>query len=152
MQSRFLGLVVVAALLVFAVGCGGGRDSSLPDLVPVSGTVTLDGKPLAGAIVTFLPVGATKGRSCYGVTGADGRYELMENEKSKGAPVGEFSVLVNKWVMPDGSDFPKDSTQSAMDAGARELLPPQYSLDGSSTLKATVPAGGGTVDFQVTSK
>ena len=78
----------------------------LPELVPVSGTVTLDGKPLSGATVTFLPVGATRGRSCYGVTGADGRYELMETDKNKGAPEGEFEVLCNKWVMPDGSDLP----------------------------------------------
>lgn len=152
MRFRFVGLAMGAVLLSFAVGCGGGRDSSLPDLVPVSGTVTLDDKPLAGAMVTFVPVGATRGRSCYGITGADGRYELMENEKNKGAPVGEFAVLVNKWVMPDGSDFPKDSTQSPMDSGARELLPPQYSLDGASTLKATVPASGGTIDFKLTSK
>ena len=152
MRFHVVGLGIGVLLLSFAVGCGGGRDSSMPDLVPVSGTVTLDGKPLSGAMVTFLPVGATRGRSCYGVTGADGRYELMESEKNKGAPVGEFTVLCNKWVMPDGSDLPKDSQVSAMESGARELLPPQYSEDGTSQLKATVPAGGGTVDFPLTSK
>ena len=152
MRFHFVGLAIGAVLLSFAVGCDRGRDASLPDLVPVSGTVTLDDKPLAGAMVTFVPVGTTRGRSCYGVTGADGRYELMENEKNKGAPVGEFSVLVNKWVMADGSDFHSDTQQSPMEAGARELLPPQYSMEGSSTLKATVAAGGSTVDFKLTSK
>lgn len=152
MRFDFGGLGLGVLLVSFAVGCGGGRDSSLPDLVPVNGTVTLDGKPLAGAMVTFLPVGATRGRSCYGVTGEDGRYELTESGTNKGSPVGEFSVLVNKWVMPDGSDMPKDSQVSAMEAGAQELLPSQYSLEGTSQLKATVPAGGGTIDFALTSK
>jgi len=152
MRFRFVKLGVGVLLLGFAAGCGGGRDAALPDLVPVSGTVTLDGQPLANALVTFLPVGSTRGRSCYGVTDASGRYELMENEKSKGAPVGAFSVLCNKWVMPDGSDFPSDTTLSAMDAGAVELLPPRYSMEDSSELTANVPAGGGTVDFALTSK
>ena len=152
MRFQFAGVGIGVLLLGLLAGCGRGGGEAGPKLVPVSGTVTLDGKPLSGAMVTFLPVGATQGRSCYGVTGADGRYEIMENEKNKGAPIGEFSVLVNKWVMADGSDFRSDTQQSPMEAGARELLPPQYSMEGSSTLKATVAAGGSTVDFKLTSK
>ena len=152
MRFRSVGLGMAGLMLAIARGCGGGRDPSLPDLMPVSGTVTLDGEPLANALITFLPVGSTRGQSCYGVTDPSGRYELMENERVKGAPEGEFSVLVNKWVMPDGSDFPRDSTVSAMDAGAVELLPPRYSAEGLSQLTATVTASGGTIDFELTSK
>lgn len=152
MRFWLVALGVSGLSLSVAGGCGGKSDAGLPKLVPVSGTVTLDGKPLAGAMVSFLPVGATRGRMCYGATGADGRYELIYDDKHKGAPEGEFAVLCNKWVMPNGSDFPRDSKVSPMDSGARELLPPRYSLDGTSELKATVPAGGGKIDFKLTSK
>jgi hypothetical protein len=153
MRLQFVALAVGALVLSLAAGCGGGGKADLPKLVPVSGTVTLDGKPLAGAMVSFIPTGATPGRSMfYGATGADGRYELVYDEKHKGAPEGQFMVLCNKWVMPDGSDFPRDSKVAPMDGGARELLPPRYSLDGTSELRATVKAGGPPIDFKLTSK
>ncbi len=43
----FLWLLVAA--LVVTTGC------SKSDLIPVTGTVTLDGKPLDGAAVSFVP-------------------------------------------------------------------------------------------------
>lgn len=152
MRFDLVGFGFGAVLLSIAAGCGGGGGPAPPPLVPVSGTVTLDGKPLANASVTFLPVGGTRGaRSPYGFTGADGRYELVFDNEHKGAPEGEFEVLCNKWVMPDGSDFPRDSGQSPVEV-AKELLPSHYSQEGMSKLRATVPAGGGTIDFQLTSK
>ncbi len=151
MRFHVVGAGLGALLLTVVAGCNkGGSDA--PPLVPVSGTVTLDGKPLANASVTFLPVSSTRGgRSPYGFTGPDGRYELMYDNEHKGAPEGQFEVVCNKWVMPDGSDFPRDSGQSPIEV-ARELLPPNYSQEGMSELKATVPAGGGTVDFALKSK
>jgi len=151
MRLDLVGLGLGALLLSIAVGCGKAGPEA-PPLVPVSGTVTLDGKPLANASVTFLPVAGTSGaRSPYGFTGPDGRYELMYDNEHKGSPEGSFEVVCNKWVMPDGSDFPRDSGQSPIEV-ARELLPPNYSQEGMSELKATVPAGGGTIDFELKSK
>lgn len=153
MRIRAIALGLCAPLLLAAAGCQSeDRFSSLPDLVPVSGTVTLDGEPLSGASLMFLPVGATKGQTCYGATDASGRYELMVSKEHVGAPVGEFEVVVNKWVMPDGSDFPKDATVPPGEAGAKELLPPHYTTEGMSKLKATVPAGGGEINFDLSLK
>jgi hypothetical protein len=152
---RFPWVAWGASALLWAgiVGCGGGPKADLPKLVPVSGTVTLDNKPLSGATVTFVPVGSTRGRGCYGGTDADGRYELMYDAKHKGAPSGEFAVTCSKFVMPDGSDFPRDSKVSPWESNAKELLPPCYSQDGMSELKATVPPDGGkNLDFKLTSK
>jgi hypothetical protein len=74
----------------------------------------------------------------------------MYDAEHKGAPEGQFAVLCNKWVMRDGSDFPRDSKVSPLESDARELLPPRYSQDGMSELQATVPAEGGTIDFKLT--
>ena len=101
----------------FVLGCSGsllarwfiprlGRlNADLPDLVPVSGTVTLDGKPVSGVTVTFIPTGATGGGASYGATDASGKYELKSNDGRPGAVAGEFKVACNKWVKADGSDF-----------------------------------------------
>ena len=51
------GLALIT-LSLFFIGCGGGAASDAPDLGQVSGVVTMDGKPLEGAMVTFEPTGA----------------------------------------------------------------------------------------------
>jgi hypothetical protein len=137
------------ALVSLAIaGCGGSK-ADLPPVVPVSGTVTLDGKPLANAGIVFIPVGQTRGGTCSGATDDNGRYELTDRDGRKGTTVGEFKVTCNKWVMPDGKDFPRDSKVSPLESNARELLPPRYSNEAQTQLKATIPEGGKTVDFEL---
>jgi hypothetical protein len=116
------------------------------------GTVTLDGKPVTGALVTFIPTGSTRGKGAYGVTDASGRYELAEDGSSKGVPAGEYRVVCNKWVMPDGSDLPRDSKVAPDEAGAKEFFPRKYSSEAETELRATVSASGGTIDFKLTRK
>ena len=77
MRTLSVGLVSCALLAVTLAGCPtGGRE--VPDLVPVSGTVTLDGEPLAGASLMF-------GGVAYGDTDASGRYELTYMGQEKGS-------------------------------------------------------------------
>jgi hypothetical protein len=141
-----------AICLTLAIAGCEGRDPSLPDLVPVTGTVTLDDKPLSNASLQFIPSGSTVGTGSGGATDAEGKYTLRTAHDGVGAPVGEYRVLISKYKRPDGSDFPLDSPEGPMDAGADESLPPQYSDPEKSTLTATVPAGGGTIDFPLKSK
>ena len=55
MRRVFGMLSISVVLMLVVVGCNGGGDAGLPDLVPVSGTVTLDGEPCSGVGVSFLP-------------------------------------------------------------------------------------------------
>ncbi|HUT95132.1 MAG TPA: carboxypeptidase regulatory-like domain-containing protein [Thermoguttaceae bacterium] len=152
MRIQSVGLVTCASLLLVFAGCPGGGAKELPDLVPVGGTVMLDGEPLSGATVTFIPVGATRGRACTGLTDASGRYEIKADAGHKGAPVGEFQVTCAKWVMEDGSDFHSAEGLSPLEAGAQEKLPPKYSSETETELKATVPAGGSdSINFELSS-
>jgi hypothetical protein len=130
------------AILSLLTLCGcGNREAK------VTGTVTLDGSPLSGAVVSFRPAGATAGTVLTGRTAADGRYTLGATRRGATIAAGEYKVTISKLVMPDGSDFPADSPVAPIDSPARESLPPDYSDPERTTLTALVPEGGGTVDF-----
>ena len=53
------GYLIRLCMLALLAGCGG--NSNLPKLMPVTGTVTLDGKPLSGVMLSFVPIGSTHG-------------------------------------------------------------------------------------------
>lgn len=59
---------------------------------PVEGVVTLDGKPVEGASVAFMP----KAKGCLGVaaTDAEGRFALKEMDRYEGVMPGEYRVAV----------------------------------------------------------
>jgi hypothetical protein len=150
-MHRYTRFGLLALLAASHTGCG-GHNAGLPKLVPVSGRVTLDHKPLSGAMVAFIPAGNTRGRGATGYTDAQGRYELHDPEGQKGAPAGEYRVIVTKLLMPDGSDFPLDSGVAPIDSPARQILPARYSDDRQTTLKALVGDQGGTLDFALESE
>ena len=136
-------------------GCGGGGADPGKG-VPVSGTVTLDGKPLEGASVTFMS-GTFAG---FGVTDAQGKYRLVQ-----GALPGSNKVVISK--IEGGAEALTDDPDSGIDAGMREaeamgnpegemptapkdLVPAEYSDSAKTKLKYDVPAGGATgVDFNI---
>jgi hypothetical protein len=83
--TTWLPLVVAFALH----GCG-GEDGP----VPVEGVVRLNGAPVAGATVSFLPEGG--GRPAVGATNRDGRFRLTTFESGDGALPGRYRVVVTK--------------------------------------------------------
>jgi hypothetical protein len=75
--------------LVVGAGCGGkGR------LHPVEGVVTLNGTPVEGATVMFVPEG-DKGEHAHGLTDAAGHFTLKTNNQN-GVYPGKYKVLVSK--------------------------------------------------------
>src|SRR5262245_34491084 len=96
-------------LLSLLLVVGGCKDSDTGDLVPVTGTVTLDGKDLANAVLRFEPTGETKGQGGIGVTDASGKFAIKGRNGKEGVPPGTYKVVISKLVMPDGSDAPPDS-------------------------------------------
>lgn len=82
--------MLVAVTMVATAGCGGDQ---LP-VVPVTGTITLEGAPLADALVEFQPFDP-QGSPSYGSTDASGKYELAFSHTRKGAWVGEHLVRIS---------------------------------------------------------
>lgn len=80
-------LHVMAGLLTIA-GCSDGR----PELVPVTGRVTIDGEPLTRGVVRFATVG---GRMSGGALDEQGKFTLTCFENSDGALLGQHRVTVS---------------------------------------------------------
>jgi hypothetical protein len=93
--------IVCALGLIVLAGCGGTKR------LPVAGTVTLDGKPLDDAIITFAPdadKGNTTQISCSSPV-KEGRYELKTTgttraDSGSGAPPGWYKVIVRPQSKP----------------------------------------------------
>jgi hypothetical protein len=119
-------------LLFLGLLFGGCRKAG-PELAPVSGRVTLVGKPLENADVVFQP---DNGKSpAFGRTDADGRYELAYKRGVMGGPVGQNTVQIRV---------------------SRELVhkPPNIAakFNSKSELRREVKAGQNEFDFDVTTE
>lgn len=112
---RVVLLVMVAA---WGLGCGGG---STEDLVSVSGTITLDEKPLEGATVAFIPAKSKQTQPSWGFSDAAGKYHLKTAEGYDGICLGEYRIVVSKLTMQDGSPIPKGSQTGGADG--LEIVP-----------------------------
>jgi hypothetical protein len=128
-QGRIWGMMAVGVVL-FVSGCG----RSGPGLGAVSGKVTLDGQPLHGATVEFQP---SEGRGSFGVTDAQGLYQLSFTEAQQGAVLGKHTVRIT-------SDNEDDDRKS----DAR--IPARYNR--LSELTAEVQAGSNECSFELQSK
>ena len=137
---------VCLLLAVVLSGCGGVSDSR-PPVMPVKGTVLLDGKPLSGAMISFIPIGETRGAGGGARTDTAGRYELTSAHGDKGAPLGQYKVIVSKSVMPDGSDYHVESMPPPIQSTVRQILPSKYTNPSSTVLKATIRDGVNTIDL-----
>ena len=132
---------VVASILAFAVvGCGGSRTS------PVSGVVLLDGKPLAGASVQFIPQGT--GRDATGETDSSGQFAMSTFQARDGVIPGTYKVVIAPPTgVADTAQYA--SAEDAMSAApkaakkaAGPAFPEKYSRADQTPLTQEVPAKG----------
>jgi hypothetical protein len=113
-------------------GCSGDDRG----LAPVSGTVRLNGKPLANAYVSFWPE-ENGVRAASGTTDANGHYRLTTFQPYDGARVGKHRVAVRAEEVPEGP--PKAADDITAKRG-KLLTPPRYSVPDTSGLSAEVIA------------
>jgi hypothetical protein len=132
-------------LLLASVGCGG------PKTVVVDAVVTLDGEPLAGATVLFVPEEGSRGRPAHGLTDLDGSLLLTTFDDDDGALPGAYRVVVMKSEgmieQPQGERSSEEWARSHYERvvareGKKPLVPPMYSDQATTPLHCTVPAGG----------
>ncbi|MFO0908471.1 MAG: carboxypeptidase-like regulatory domain-containing protein [Isosphaeraceae bacterium] len=123
-----------------------------PRLIPVGGHVRLDGKPLEGAIVIFLP-SFSEGTHSTGETNAKGEYSLS-TIYGPGSSVGDYRVAISLIISPDGK--PVSQAQRSGNVvppellRGREIIPPRYSDLSKTEFHATIlPSGPSNFDFDL---
>ena len=129
-------------VLVLALGCGDSKRAS------VSGTVTLDGKPLPNALVSFQPDGEGQvdaGPGSTGRTDEKGEYTLQVSGGGKGAVVGWHKVKISCPV-EDGPSNPDEDRRTPQ----KDRVPLRYNRN--SALKFEVKPGSNTADWPLTTK
>lgn len=130
MRSHFY-LVTAIALLATAVGCNSGKPMG-----QVQGKVTLDGMPVKGLEVNFLPKDPALGTTATGYTQTDGTYKLYYPGDQEGAPVGDYTVSIA-------------GGETSEETGARVTVPAKYNAQ--TELARTVAPGENNFDFELTS-
>lgn len=92
-------LGALACCVLFLGGCGG---ADRPDLVTVTGQVTLNGQPLAGAAVSLQrdPPDSKYGRPARAMTDASGNFTPNTYGDTPGIPPGKYQVAVMKQEVP----------------------------------------------------
>lgn len=110
---RWFGGALGLAVCLSLAGCGGGV-ADKPTVGKVSGVVTLEGKPVAGATIVFNPDNArsTTGPTSSAITGPDGKYTLMAPGGEEGAVVGFHKVTVS-CPPPPGESSSNSGTPAA---------------------------------------
>ena len=142
-RTRWRGRVVLVGLLILLgpvlCGCGGGG----LDRLPVAGSVTLDGNPLADGSITFIPTG--EGVTAGGKI-ADGQYEIP---RSDGPVPGSHQVRINA-SEPTGETI-IDPAGDIEVPQMRSLIPPKYNVQSELTAEVTAD-GPNRFDFELSSQ
>lgn len=117
--------------------------------VPVKGIVNLDGVPLAGAMIAFVPENSDSSAVGHGWTKPDGSFELM-SLKEVGALPGEYRVVVTKRIPINGvAADPLKLAQEALMKGepftdsselTKSVVPEDYGNPNRTPLRCSVPA------------
>jgi hypothetical protein len=117
----------------------------LPRTISATGTITMDGTPVSGATVVFLPRDR-EGKPASGLTDGKGNFALQTYFNSKASPdgalPGDYDVLVSKIdvdrqrINPTGAVW----TGGVPEWAIEHLLPKKY-LRPESGLTATVKEG-----------
>lgn len=136
-----LKIILCILISLLLAGCGGVGDA--PDRRIVTGNVTLNGTPLEGGVIRFLPqpsgpIAAGKIR--------DGKYEVTNKG---GVPLGKHKVEIKGTpILPDNTT---GMSLGEIDAATKPAIkvPEKYYKD--SQLEATVEAGSDpfNVDFEL---
>jgi len=126
----------------------------------VAGTVTLQGKPVAGAAVTFVPAGE-EGEAASAITDSNGKYALTTFRAGDGARPGEYRVKVSKQELAavDPSKMVKNLSieeeqkiyveNKRPPPPAKSLIPSKYQDDHTSGLIHKVEKKPTTFDIKI---
>jgi hypothetical protein len=152
-MSRRLFFVMLIGLIVVAAVSGCGR--RIPAIVPVQGTVLLNGKPLPKAQVQFIPQRSDLGAefTSTAVTDENGGFTLTCGYRDlSGATVGQHTVVVSESPLPEELRNTRDyrDIERYKTKLANRPIPPRYGSASQSPLRVEITEGQGEVKLELT--
>ena len=135
--------IYIYGVVFLVIGCCvTGCKEKGPDLKPVTGTVTADGKPLIGAAVEFH---SEVSSSSYGKTDENGNFTLSYATGKPGAALGKHRVAIlggstDPSKVPSAP--PADTTPTDPDREAPPVVDSPPSKTDNYNLSAEVTAAG----------
>jgi hypothetical protein len=133
---RALPVAGLIALCLSTLGCSGDR-------AKVSGTVTLNGRPIEEGAITFIPVEGTQGPGS-GAAIRDGQYHIPAD---KGVTVGKNRVELRAFINTGRKVKDPTAAPGALTDERVPAFPPEY--NDRSTLVRDVRRGSNTLDFDI---
>lgn len=128
------------ASLPLLSGCG----PSKPEIVPVTGVVTLDGRPVEKAGVALVPPGELSGLlPACGLTDAEGNVSLTTEKVGSGVVPGDYQITVTK-KETTGMLADKKGLEGGIAPGGfkvRWLIPQKYASPTTSGMTVQVKSG-----------
>ena len=124
-------------------GCG-----ARAELGQVEGTVRIDGQPLSGVLVTFVPEETGSGAKIrsMGLTDTTGHYELRAEIQQNGAVIGKHSVIIEDLAVHSA---PRDADGTVLQMPPVRF-PAKYSHPLQTPLTKSVETGQQTIDLDLT--
>lgn len=146
-QIRLAAVLALAGL----TGCGSAEDRV--KLVPVVGTVTQGGKPLANAALSFIPEPGNKDNTPGSASSdATGYYAAMWLTRSGLAP-GSYRVMITADPSSGGGDIPPEFQADPLMAQFQNAAARPPTAKAATTIKsefkAEVTDGEEPIDFDV---
>ena len=142
-DSHSLALIVLCSASLF-IGCDNG---DAEPSIPISGTVSYKGKPIAGGEIRYVPADPKVGRTAYGSIGDSGNFAMSTTVSISGVVPGEYKIVVipeqQQGAAPSGGpssapvEHPKDNPNLSRER-KQTGVPAKY-MDASTTdLRDTV--------------
>jgi hypothetical protein len=138
MKTRGLRIRYLLLAHLAVAGCDSSAEG--PQTHAVAGEVTLDGQPVAGADVAFLPSTSTPDAApAQAVTDDGGRFEVVTlfdhgRTSQAGMTAGTYGVQITQLKRPPPS--------AGLSQAPRNVLPQKYASPATSGLSATVAPDG----------
>jgi hypothetical protein len=135
-------------ILILALPLPGCSSENRP--VSVEGMVTLDDRPVEGAMVVFVPEGSV-GRPASAITDSEGHFALTTFKEGDGAMPGDYRVVVKKRdALPEPPSIDASNPKSILAhyksmedrRKQKSQLPDVYAQEKTSPLHYTVPVHG----------